>query len=77
MFKVAACMGFEEEHPETHIAIGIIDEDGEETYIENGVKSGKPLKGKKKMDGIGYFRKSRGEKKRIAGWTLYVITEEE
>lgn len=59
--QVAACMGFEEEHPETHIAIGIIDEDGEETYIENGVNLVSHLK-VKKMDGIGYFRKSRGEK---------------
>ena len=47
-----------EEHPETHIAIGIIDEDGEETYIENGVKSeAKPKKKSqvlkvKKMDDI-------------------------
>lgn len=52
--QVAACMGFEEEHPETHIAIGIIDEDGEETYIENGVNLVSHLK-VKKMDGIGYF----------------------
>ena len=51
---MAACMGFEEEHPETHIAIGIIDEDGEETYIENGVNLVSHLK-VKKMDGIGYF----------------------
>ena len=55
MFTVAACMGFEEEHPETHIAIGIIDEDGEETYIENGVNLVSDLKGKKEMDSIGCF----------------------
>ena len=28
MLNIAACMGFEEEHPETHIVIGIVDEDG-------------------------------------------------
>ena len=53
--QVAACMGFEEEHPETHIAIGIIDEGWRGNLYREWGKSGKPLKGKKKMDGIGYF----------------------
>ncbi len=42
---IAACMGFEEEHPETHIAIGIVDEDGEENLYREWGKSGKCLKG--------------------------------
>lgn len=63
-------MGFEEEHPETHIAIGIIDEDGEETYIENGVNLVSHLKVKKRWTVSGIFRKSRGEKS-DSGWTLY------
>ena len=36
--QVAACMGFEEEHPETHIAIGIIDEDGDEIDMCEGME---------------------------------------
>ena len=55
-------MGFEEEHPETHIAIGIIDEDGEETYIENGVNLVSVLKVKK--DGrYRVFIENQGRKK--------------
>ena len=68
--QVAACMGFEEEHPETHIAIGIIDEDGEETYIENGVNLVSHLKVKK--DGrYRVFLENLGAKKSDSGWTLY------
>ena len=74
--QVAACMGFEEEHPETHIAIGIIDEDGEETYIENGVNLVSHLKVKK--DGrYRVFLENLGAKKAIAGGHYMVITEEE
>ena len=73
--QVAACMGFEEEHPETHIAIGIIDEDGEETYIENGVNLVSHLKVKK--DGrYRVFLENLGAKKAIAGGHYMVITEE-
>ena len=55
-------MGFEEEHPETHIAIGIVDEDGEETYIENGVNLVSHLKVKK--DGrYRVFIENQGTKK--------------
>ena len=72
--QVAACMGFEEEHPETHIAIGIIDEDGEETYIENGVNLVSVLKVKKKMDDISVYRKSRNEKSNSRGY-YWVETE--
>lgn len=74
--QVAACMGFEEEHPETHIAIGIIDEDGEETYIEHGVNLVSHLKVKK--DGrYRVFLENLGAKKAIAGGHYMVITEEE
>ncbi len=73
---IAACMGFEEEHPETHIAIGIVDEDGEETYIENGVNLVSHLKVKK--DGrYRVFLENLGAKKAIAGGHYMVITEEE
>ncbi len=63
-------MGFEEEHPETHIAIGIVDEDGEETYIENGVNLVSHLKVKKRWTVSGIFRKSRGEKSDSRGILL-------
>ncbi len=71
---IAACMGFEEEHPETHIAIGIVDEDGEETYIENGVNLVSVLKVKK--DGrYRVFIENQGTKKAIAGGYYWVETE--
>lgn len=52
--QVSAIMGFKEEHPETHIAIGIVHENGEETYIANGTHLGSDLE-IKKMDDIGCF----------------------
>ena len=65
---------FEEEHPETHIAIGIVDEDGEETYIENGVNLVSVLKVKK--DGrYRVFIENQGTKKAIAGGYYWVETE--
>ena len=45
--QVSAIMGFKEEHPETHIAIGIVHENGEETYIANGTHLGSDLEIKK------------------------------
>lgn len=72
---IAACMGFEEEHPETHIAIGIVHEDGEETYIENGVNLVSVLKVKK--DGrYRVFIENQGTKKAVAGGYYCVVTEE-
>ena len=73
--QVAACMGFEEEHPETHIAIGIIDEDGEETYIENGVNLVSDLKVKKSGQ-YRVFLENQGKKKEVAGGYYMVVTEE-
>ena len=73
--QVAACMGFEEEHPETHIAIGIIDEDGEETYIENGVNLVSDLKVKKSGQ-YRVFLENQGKKKAVAGGYYMVVTEE-
>ena len=65
---------FEEEHPEIHIAIGIVDEDGEETYIENGVNLVSVLKVKK--DGrYRVFIENQGTKKAIAGGYYWVETE--
>ena len=66
----------QEEHPETHIAIGIIDEDGEETYIENGVNLVSVLKVKK--DGrYRVFIENQGTKKAIAGGYYWVETEKQ
>lgn len=69
-------MGFKEEHPETHIAIGTVHEDGEETYIANGTHLGSDLEIKK--DGrYRVFLENQGKKKAVVGGYYMVVTEEE
>ena len=72
--QISACMGFEEEHPETHIAIGIVHEDGEETYIANGINLVSDLKVKK---GGQYrvFIENQGKKKAIVGGYYMIVAE--
>ena len=74
--QVSAIMGFKEEHPETHIAIGIVHENGEETYIANGTHLGSDLEIKK--DGrYRVFLENQGKKKAVVGGYYVVVTEEE
>ena len=69
-------MGFEVEHPETHIAIGIVHENGEDTFIANGTHVGSDLD--IKIDGrYGVFLENQGKKKAVVGGYYVVVTEEE
>ncbi len=59
-------MGFKEEHPETHIAIGTVNEDGEETYIAKWTHLGSNMEIKKVEDiGVRKSGKEKGGIKRI------------